>query len=349
MKKRYLTALVALAAGAAAALMTGITGENILLTLLRPFTLLGRMIREWSLSGAGGNAAAWAAVAVLSLAPVVYILIARRKRKQKSDWVFVLTGAGVFGGLFFLVNPTLYVHPALTEVFAESPEALTGGPAFMMLSSLLCAAVVRWTGGLMIPKKQNRRLIFWTQALMIGSMALIAFSVGFGLAESVQAVWGGGEAASAGGWLVYDEAGGLLEADDALVQSLFAPYSGKADSSALIGLLLAVIALIPDLFSIYMLDAAVSLAGAMERGFFSDETDECASKLAVRARYTLIASVGCMAAANIFTVLLAQWIQNWNMNFSLPLDELLISCGAMLLARLLSAACKVKRDNDLMI
>jgi len=40
---------------------------------------------------------------------------------------------------------------------------------------------------------------------------------------------------------------------------------------------------------------------------------------------------------------------NWDMSFSLPLDDLLISCGAMLLARLLSAACRVKRDNDLMI
>ena len=31
------------------------------------------------------------------------------------------------------------------------------------------------------------------------------------------------------------------------------------------------------------------------------------------------------------------------------LTEMMLSCGAMLLARLIGAACRVKRDNDLMI
>ena len=173
-------------------------------------------------------------------------------------------------------------------------------------------------------------------------MALISFSAGFTLTEAVQAAFGG-VPASSGMWAEFEDA----MAPE--LQSALGFSSGMQDTSALIGLLLTAVQLIPELFSIIMLEAAVSLVGAMGRGWFSEETDVFASVLAVRARNTMIASVGCMAAENALTVLLARWIMNWNMSFSLPLDDLLLSCGAMLLARLLGAACRVKRDNDLMI
>jgi len=179
MKKRYLLTLAALALGAGCALMQGVTGSDVMVLLLRPFTLLGEMLRAWSFSGAKGNLGAWAVVAVLSLLPSLYILIARRKRKQKSDWLFFLASAVVFGALFLLVNPTIYVHPMLTEARLSSPELLTGGPVFSMLSMLLLCLLARWTGGLMTLKKQERRLLFWTRALLISSMALIAFSTAF--------------------------------------------------------------------------------------------------------------------------------------------------------------------------
>lgn len=342
MKKRYWTLLAGGALGAVCALIQNVTGSDVMIALLKPFTAFGNLLRSWSLSGAQGNAAAWAVLAAFSLLPVLYILIARRKRKQASDWLFILTGAVLFGGLFLLVNPTLYVHPMMTEALDYSPELLTGGPVFAIVSMLLLSIIIRWSGGLMALKKQDHRLIFWTQFLLVGSMTLIAFSVGFTLTDAAQAAFGG-VPASTGMW---------AELEDALapaLQSALGVSSGMQDTSALIGLLLTVILLIPELFSLWMLDAACSLAGAMGRGWFCEETDACASVLAVRARNTMIASVGCMAAENILTVLLAQWIMKWNMSFSLPLDDLLLSCGAMLLARLLSAACRVKQDNDLMI
>ena len=342
MKKRYWAILAGGVLGAAGALVQNVTGADVMTSLLKPFTAFGNLLRAWSLSGDTGNAGAWAILAILSLLPIIYILIARRKRKQTGDFLFLLTGAVIFGGLFLLVNPTLYVHPAMTEALDYAPELLTGGPVFTIVSMLLVSIVSRWSGGLMTLKKQENRLIFWTQALLIGSMALISFSALFALTDAMQTAFGSAPASS-GMW---------AELEDALapaLQSAMGVSAGAQDTSALIGLLLALIGLIPDCFSLGTLDAALSLVGAMDRGWFNEKTDECASMLAVRARYTMIASVGCMAAKNVLTVLLAQWIMNWSMSFSLPLDNLLLSCGAMLLARLLSAACRVKQDNDLMI
>ena len=361
MKKRYLLTLAALALGAGCALMQGVTGSDVMVLLLRPFTLLGEMLRAWSLSGAKGNLGAWAVVAVLSLLPSLYILIARRKRKQKSDWLFFLASAVVFGALFLLVNPTIYVHPMLTEARLSSPELLTGGPVFSMLSMLLLCLLARWTGGLMTLKKQERRLLFWTRALLISSMALIAFSTAFSAAQGAQAVWGGTKTYAY--QLMSVESAAAIGSDfssDAFsawtgaqvsdpMNSLLFSSRGSEETSAILSFLLSCILLLPNLFSLWTLDSALSLSASMERGWFTGETDERATVLAVRARYALIAAVACMTIVNVLTVLLAQWIMNWNMSFSLPVDDLLISCGAMLLARLLSAACRVQQDNDLMI
>lgn len=338
MKKRVALTLACGLAGAAGALIPSVTGSDVMTAVLKPFTLLGELLRAWSLSGAAGNAAAWAVLAAGSLLPVVWILRARRKRKEPGDWLFLLTGAVVFGGLFLLVNPTLYVHPALTGALEHSPGLLTGGPVFAMLSILLLSVVVRWSGGLMRMKKQEDRLIFWTKAILTGSMALIAFSACFALTDGLQAAFGG---AAADAW---------AGRESSVLPYSLSPSSAPADGAgAAAGLLLTVILLIPDMFSVRTLNSAVSLVSSMKAGFFSSETDEGAAKLSVCARHSLIATVGCMAARNLLIVALAQWIPEWTMSFSLPLDDLLISCGAMLLARLFSAACRVKRDNDLMI
>ena len=133
MKKRYLLTLAALALGAGCALMQGVTGSDVMVLLLRPFTLLGEMLRAWSLSGAKGNLGAWAVVAVLSLLPSLFILIARRKRKQKSDWLFFLASAVVFGALFLLLVDDVSRNALTTEIPIGILTSFIGAPFFIYL------------------------------------------------------------------------------------------------------------------------------------------------------------------------------------------------------------------------
>ena len=58
MKKRHLFTLAGFLLGAACALMQGVTGADVMVTLMKPFTLFGNLLRSWSLSGAKGNAVA---------------------------------------------------------------------------------------------------------------------------------------------------------------------------------------------------------------------------------------------------------------------------------------------------
>ena len=70
--------------------------------LLEALPRLGRWLRELSLSGPGGNAAAWAVVLALAALPALGLLWRGRCR---WDWLLALAGGEILGGLFFLVNP----------------------------------------------------------------------------------------------------------------------------------------------------------------------------------------------------------------------------------------------------
>ena len=71
-------------------------------TLLR----LGEWLRDLSLSGAGGNIAAWGAVLGLTALPALGLLWRGRCR---YDWLLLLAAGEILAGLFWLVNPTLLV------------------------------------------------------------------------------------------------------------------------------------------------------------------------------------------------------------------------------------------------
>lgn len=325
MKKRDWATLAGLILGGAIAIVQGPGQTNVMAVLMKPWAALGQTLRAWSLSGAGGNAAAWAVLTVLSLLPAGYILLARRKRKQAGDGLWLLSSLGVFAGLFLLINPTLAMHPLLAGSMANAPELACAGPTAMMLSLLLASALTRWSGGL-----EEGRTIVWLQLILTGAMSLTAYAVGAQLTEN---------------FLLIRQAAQPVDMIDAFLGT--AEQVSAADAS--IALMMDVVLLIPAAFMIRLMDAAVSLTGAMKGDWFNENTELLAGETAKRARYALIASAGCTAARNILILLLAQQLTEASFRVELPVAEMLTACGAMLLARMLKAACKVKRYNDLMI
>lgn len=322
MKVRYGICAAGLLLGVVAALME-YTG-SILLTLMRPWTALGSLLRAWSLSGAAGNACAWAFLLLISLLPTVCMLILRRKRRQKGDILWLLTSLSAFPTLFFLINPT---HLSAAPV-AELSEVAGMALVMTTLSLLAAALLTRWAGGL-----QEARLPFWTGILLTLSMALTALSIGWVLTEA------------------------LLIPGSSRPADPFAEIMGQTQNAfpdmSLVNLILTVISLIPEGFALCTLESAARLTGTLEKSWFSSETQTHAEQMARCARRTLIAAVCCAAGRNAASVLLGSVAQGASVGISvqmdLPLFEMLLSCGAMLLSRWLAAACKVKHDNDLMI
>ena len=103
-KKLYLTLGFALLG---AVLALAFPGEMTYETFAAPVNALGQALRGLSLSGTGGNIAAWAITLVVSLLPLLPFLLLRRKRKAMEDWVLLLLIPQLFALIYYAVNPTL--------------------------------------------------------------------------------------------------------------------------------------------------------------------------------------------------------------------------------------------------
>ena len=81
-KKLYLALGCALLG---AALALAFPGELSYEAIAAPVNALGQALRGLSLSGSGGNAAAWAITLVVSLLPLLPFLLLRRRRRAAAD------------------------------------------------------------------------------------------------------------------------------------------------------------------------------------------------------------------------------------------------------------------------
>ncbi len=286
---------------------------------------LGQMLRAWSLAGAGGNAAAWGVCIVIALLPVTAIVPLRRQRRQKSDILWPLAGVMLFSAMYFLINPTLIqrflpegsVDAALMELAALLPMGAA-------LSLLLSCLLMRWAGGL-----TDGKVISWMRILLTACMALTAFFLGFAATGALCAA--------------------LTEPPRAVPSLMYTSTNEAAVQSLLIQLMLSLAALIPNIFFLLLLNGGLVLTDALAGGWFRRETERAALRVARLARWALAASLLTMAARNVLTLLLGRWLTDLSISISLPLTEMALSCGALLLARLLTAACRLQRDNELMI
>ena len=100
-KKLYLALGCALLG---AALALAFPGELSYEAIAAPVTALGLALRGLSLSGTGGNAAAWAITLVVSLLPLIPFLLLRRKRKAVEDWVLLLLIPQLFALIYYAGN-----------------------------------------------------------------------------------------------------------------------------------------------------------------------------------------------------------------------------------------------------
>ena len=64
----------------------------------------GEWLRELSLSGGNGNAAAWGIVLALTALPALGLLW---KGRCGYDWLLLLAAGEMLAGLYYLVTPTL--------------------------------------------------------------------------------------------------------------------------------------------------------------------------------------------------------------------------------------------------
>ena len=313
-RKRLMPWLAAEAAGCLALALVW-RPEGAALTGAFPFAAMGKLLRRMSLSGALGNAAAIALLALCTVLPLLWLLVRIWKRRCKwEDALLPILSALIGSGLYGAVNPGIlprWLGPAAGPM----GTAVLGGTFWSGLAAYLVLRALRACG-----TADGGRL------LRYGFFALAAAAV-FGAFGACPLT--------------------LVSA----IRQLRAANQGSDG----LGLTYAFLALRCAVSAAaYILDLAAVLAGwdllaAWGRDPYSPETVAAADVLARRCALTLAVTALTSAGLHLAQLLCASRLYTQSYALSIPLAPMALALGALLLARSLRAGKALKDDNDLFI
>ena len=307
-KKLYLTLGFALLG---AVLALAFPGEMTYETFAAPVNALGQALRGLSLSGTGGNIAAWAITLVVSLLPLLPFLLLRRKRKAMEDWVLLLLIPQLFALIYYTVNPTL--------IDSLAAPFLPVGQLGVILATAVTWLVLAFLRAM--AEAPGERLAAAVGVLFTGCAFLLAFGAGANQA----AAWG------------------------AAVDSVRAGNTGDIAFTAFMLAVLGVLRAAPYLLGAAALLWGGRLVDAAGRDPFSRDTAQLCYRTALACR--MAAQTAVILALTVNLLQLATFSLLAKVDFQVELNLLpLALAGAMfLLSRWMRQGLALREDNDSII
>lgn len=307
-KKMYLTLGCALLG---AVLALAFPGEMTYETFAAPVNALGQALRGLSLSGTGGNIAAWAITLVVSLLPLLPFLLLRRKRKAMEDWVLLLLIPQLFALIYYTVNPTL--------IDSLAAPFLPVGQLGVILATAVTWLVLAFLRAM--AEAPGERLAAAVGVLFTGCAFLLAFGAGANQA----AAWG------------------------AAVDSVRAGNTGDTAFTAFMLAVLGVLRAAPYLLGAAALLWGGRLVDAAGRDPFSRDTAQLCDRTALACR--MAAQTAVILALTVNLLQLATFSLLAKVDFQVELNLLpLALAGAMfLLSRWMRQGLALREDNDSII
>lgn len=307
-KKMYLTLGCALLG---AVLALAFPGEMTYEAIAAPVNALGQALRGLSLSGTGGNAAAWAITLVVSLLPLIPFLLLRRKRKAVEDWVLLLLIPQIFALLYYAVNPTL--------IDSMAAPFLPVGQLGVILATAVTWLVLAFLRAL--AEAPGQRLSAAVGALLTGCALLLTFGVGF---------------AQAGAW--------RAAADD--VQ---AGNTGDVRFTLIMLAVLGVLRAAPYLLGAAALLWGGRLVEAGGREPFSQDTAQLCDRTALACRMAAEAAVVLSLTVNLLQLAFFSLLVKTDFRVELSLLPLALAGAMFLLSRWMRQGLALREDNDSII
>lgn len=272
---------------------------------------LGEWLRALSLSGLGGNAAAWGVVLLLTALPALGLLW---RPRRGWDWLLLLAAGEILAGLYLLVNPTL--------VSTEYPagQAVAMALAGSVSATVLAWAVLRWLRRAEDSPSLGQtleRLLKWS-GVFIGWLA--AWSCGAQALEKLRAV---AEANTDPGIVLWPTNAAIV--------------------------LLAAADYVPTLLGCAMLLWGGKLARALEADPFGADTVALAERISRSCGRVAAASLLVCVGGNLAQMLLLPVLRDMRFSVSFPLLTVLLAAALNLLCRYLQQAKEVSDDNETII
>jgi len=307
-KKLYLTLGFALLG---AVLALAFPGEMTYETFAAPVNALGQALRGLSLSGTGGNIAAWAITLVVSLLPLLPFLLLRRKRKAMEDWVLLLLIPQLFALIYYAVNPTL--------IDSLAAPFLPVGQLGVILATAVTWLVLAFLRAM--AEAPGERLAAAVGVLFTGCAFLLAFGAGANQA----AAWG------------------------AAVDSVRAGNTGDTAFTAFMLAVLGVLRATPYLLGAAALLWGGRLVEAAGRDPFSQDTAQLCDRTALACRMAAQAAVILALTVNLLQLATFSLLAKVDFQVELNLLPLALAGAMFLLSRWMRQGLALREDNDSII
>ena len=307
-KKLYLALGCALLG---AVLALAFPGEMTYETFAAPVNALGQALRGLSLSGTGGNAAAWAVTLVVSLLPLIPFLLLRRKRKAAEDWVLVLLIPQIFALIYYAVNPTLIDSLAAPFLpVGQLGVILATAVTWLVLAFLRAMAEV-----------PGERLAAAVGVLLTGCAFLLTFGTGFSRAAA---------------WC-------------AAADSVRSGNTGTVGFTLVMLAVLGVLRAAPYLLGAAALLWGGRLVEAGGREPFSQDTAQLCDRTALACRMAAEAAVILALTVNLLQLAFFSLLVKVDFQVELNLLPLALAGAMFLLSRWMRQGLALREDNDSII
>lgn len=325
MKKRGMTYILIAEAAACVVfclLRTGFSGAFTSLAAF-PFEQTGYVLRRMSLSGAAGNVAAIALYVALGLLPcLAWLILKRRGRLISADHLLPVLSILLLAVNYYMVNPGL-----VASAVPGTGKWMLGCTFYSALSGYLVIrvlAVCRRAG----PGKLESVL----QGLLgVLNMVFVYLIFGQNLAallKSLQDMQGAGAVPFADGFM--QEAGG----------------------SGLAGLFFGfryLVTILPYVFDLGIVFLAGRLLSALKADPWGEASARQADRLAGFCAKALGITAGADVIFNVLQVLFRGSLSRMDIVIHVPVISILFVLAALLSARYIHEAQKLKQEHDLII
>ncbi len=307
-KKMYLTLGCALLG---AVLALAFPGEMTYETIAAPVNALGQALRGLSLSGTGGNAAAWVITLVVSLLPLIPFLLLRRKRKAAEDWVLVLLIPQLFALIYYAVNPTL--------IDSMAAPFLPVGQLGVILATAVTWLVLAFLRAL--AEAPGEQLAAAVGVLLTGCALLLAFGAG---------------ANQAAAWR-------------SAAESVRSGNTGDVSFTLIMLAVLGVLRAAPYLLGAAALLWGGRLVEAVGREPFSRDTVQLCDRTALACRMAAEAAVILALTVNLLQLMAFSLLVKVDFQVELNLLPLALAGAMFLLSRWMRQGLALREDNDSII
>lgn len=324
MKHRFLYILLALEAALCVAFsLAQISPGGVFSSVMAfPFEQIGMGLRLLSLTGKLGNSFALALYAAFCLLPVLFLLIARNKRKlYKEDTLLGLLSAALFVSLYLMIN-TAYIgnmFGSVGEAGLTIGKAVLGGTIWSMLFGYIILRFLRFSFESVIEKLQVyvSALIYVLTFLFVWVVCGVCFGE---MLNSFSALKAGNTGNERGLGATY----------------VFLVLRFIADA-------------LPYILNVITTLLALDLLAAMRTDRYSEQTETLALRLSRWCGKALAAVVVSAISLNLLQLIFAPILRDINSELSIPIISVLFVLAVLLFARMVSENRRLKSDNDLFI